>query len=1252
MGKHIMLIHIFVCASLFGVLYASQIKSGCFYQGQLLTRTMGTCGEDNVCSCYEDDYGDLIADCGGSNLHEVPGKLPINTSYIYIHETKIREIPSDAFVGTPKLLKLALTDSDIEILHSTSFRGIPDLYCLSLVNNTLKTFPGNVFEGLSSLNFLYLGDNNLQTLPENTFKRVPLLQILDVSDNDIQQLSVGLFSQISSLDHLCLSNNKIEVLQRKHFEGLSNMSSLDLNTNKLRTLTENMFEDLRSLRHLLLQKNNLETIQDHSFRGLSRLQLLDLSKNRLQSLPTNIFADLSSLQDLDLTYNELKVMHKSCFEGLLSLEILRLQTNKIKLLDKGNFGGLPKLIILELSGNKLQTLPTKLFADISTLEVLYLDNNSITSLPNDCFYGLSNLTKLKLNINELQSIPAQLFRGLNHLKKLFLNNNKIRFLHVGSFEGLSSLDFLDLADNNISELVPGLFNQTVGYTLTTLFLQKNNLKVIHREAFFGLNKLQFLCLYSNHIDTIEDNAFSLAELQYIYMFQNDLTNITGNPFESKVLKQLHIYLNKISQIEDRSLMGIPYKTTVYLSCDFLLVLPKNSKHDKIKCASASTAPSISAGGSLDIGVALGKDGFNCTLYDYDFDCSPCGIGTYGDTITGGCHSCPIGGFYEDQIAQTMTSHNGQIPCKLCNEGTYVKEGQGTSAKDCEVCPEGTRQDIHAGFRACSCKDDYARTDRYGPCYLCLERGLNCSQDFQALLPGFMWNWTIPGANLSNYKQFVANLQTIDDPLTLPANYTEEIPRIFICPRKKSCANNHNSIEGNCAKGYKGWLCTNCEAGYYSVLTSCVPCPRLAILIAESCVFFFVCALACFLLTWQTKRKAEKGRHARSFVDVIIARIKILLGFYQVIGEIFTSLHDIKWTGPLVIMGKFISAFEINILRLFVRPRCFDEKLDLNPKIQFIIGAISPVVIVLIPFLFYQSKKLYVIIRFSPVIRMSLRSHFQNLETRLFACVVVLLFVIYPPVCSVIFSLYPMACKPFYLNQDQTYNITRLRSDLDVDCTSLQVYHIFAFILTVIYVIAFPAALLYLLCKNLYWLPRKADSLTEDLSHENTDESHDSLIANDSPKYPSPPTWLNFLCENYKKEFWFWEIVELTRKVTQTLLITLFGWEDRLTVIITTCISVLFLLLHARYRPMKSSYEQGLQMFSLTVIFINVIVAANEFPNEEEVPLSVLLVLLNIIVLVIIGGEFLVTIVIHLKGIVGSTRNCITQMVHRSSEDHE
>ncbi|PIK44904.1 hypothetical protein BSL78_18242 [Apostichopus japonicus] len=206
------------------------------------------------------------------------------------------------------------------------------------------------------------------------------------------------------------------------------------------------------------------------------------------------------------------------------------------------------------------------------------------------------------------------------------------------------------------------------------------------------------------------------------------------------------------------------------------------------------------------------------------------------------------------------------------------------------------------------------------------------------------------------------------------------------------------------------------------------------------------------------------------------------------------------------------------------------------------------------------------------------------------------------------------------DQDRKFNVTRLRSDFDVDCTGLQVYHVSAFILTVIYVIAFPAALLYLLCKNFCLPTRKKDSLIDDLPPDNTDDPTDLSALTNSPTYPSPPIWLNFLSENYKREFWFWEIVELARKVTQTLLITLFGWEDRLTVILTTCISVLFLLLHARYRPMKSSYEQGLQMFSLTVIFINVIVAANDFPDEHENSIITVLVVLNVIVLVIIAGK--------------------------------
>lgn len=521
-----------------------------------------------------------------------------------------------------------------------------------------------------------------------------------------------------------------------------------------------------------------------------------------------------------------------------------------------------------------------------------------------------------------------------------------------------------------------------------------------------------------------------------------------------------------------------------------------------------------------------------------------------------------------------------IPCKLCNVGTYVKRGHGISAKDCEVCPEGTNKTIYAGYRACYCQENYARLDRYGPCYICTDQGLNCSNGHQSLLPGYMWNWSFPNANISYYRAFVANLQVDYDHANTPTRYTGVVPRIHECPRYESCQNDKDSISGNCEKGYTGWLCSNCEPGYYSVLNDCVPCPNLAVLMVETCVFLSVCSTVCFLLGWRRKRKDANQRDKRSLMDVMMARIKILLGFYQVVGEIFASLHDIKWTGPLQIMGKFISTFEINILRLFIRPRCFDIRLDVDPKAQFIIGAISPIVIVAIPFLIYQMKKLYVLIRYTTASRISFRSHFENLKAHSFACVVVLWFVIYPPVCSVIFSLYPICCKTFSLDKDSKYNITRLRSDFDVDCTELEAYHIAAFILTITYVFAFPAGLLGVLCRY-HFHKMKAASTSEQVAPRNAEDENVSVINNGLPNSPHfYPMWLIFLTENYKENFWYWEIVELARKVTQTLLITLFGLEDRLTVIITTCISVLFLLLHARFRPMKSSYEQGLQVLSI------------------------------------------------------------------------
>lgn len=61
-----------------------------------------------------------------------------------------------------------------------------------------------------------------------------------------------------------------------------------------------------------------------------------------------------------------------------------------------------------------------------------------------------------------------------------------------------------------------------------------------------------------------------------------------------------------------------------------------------QCVNPLSLPSITQ--SHVIANALKVDGFNCTkiqIIDF-YTCKPCEPGTYGDTILGGCHSCPVG----------------------------------------------------------------------------------------------------------------------------------------------------------------------------------------------------------------------------------------------------------------------------------------------------------------------------------------------------------------------------------------------------------------------------------------------------------------------------------------------------------------------------------------------------------------------------------------------------------------------------------
>ncbi|KAJ8049430.1 hypothetical protein HOLleu_02176 [Holothuria leucospilota] len=447
-----------------------------------------------------------------------------------------------------------------------------------------------------------------------------------------------------------------------------------------------------------------------------------------------------------------------------------------------------------------------------------------------------------------------------------------------------------------------------------------------------------------------------------------------------------------------------------------------------------------------------------------------------------------------------------------------------------------------------------------------------------------------------------------------------MPQVFPCPRPTNCYNSQDDLEVQCSKGYNGWLCSRCEENYYSVLNYCLPCPKSAWLYTELAATGVFCVILYAFIFRRYKKQNGGNAATRLLVTTIISRGKIILGFYQVVGEFFSSVHGVHWTEALKLIGNLVSFVELNILRIIFKPKCLNEKLQLNPKIEFLIGIAFPCILILSSFVLYWIMR----------VRYKLKCMFKRasepvdvytttLKSKLLTGVVVLLFVTFPPICTTIFQLYPRACQKFCLDRKNTNCMTLLRSDYDIHCKDLAAYHVSAYIATVLYVIGFPLVLFLILRKQ---TQRRPSGPLYAINETGTDLQN---LMDDSHASKTNPVWVDFLCENYKPQFWYWEIIELTRKVTQTVLVTLLGWEHKLTVLVTIGISVLYLTLHARCMPMKSVFEQRLQMVSLIAVLTNVLVVAMDVPEEYGDEVSVAIIVLNVLVIVIIAGrEILLT----------------------------
>lgn len=314
--------------------------------------------------------------------------------------------------------------------------------------------------------------------------------------------------------------------------------------------------------------------------------------------------------------------------------------------------------------------------------------------------------------------------------------------------------------------------------------------------------------------------------------------------------------------------------------------------------------------------------------------------------------------------------------------------------------------------------------RFGACESCPSQGLDCVNDSVSLKKGYYWQWESEQNRLA-YKAFANNLKIENDSYWRnTSSYNGTLPKPYLCPRAKSC---EGGLESKCATGYSGPLCEVCESSYYKRVLSCKPCPSGIWVIVQLCLLGVAVLVLIIILVWSGRRKKTNSK--RPMIDILLARLKIVIGFYQVTSGIIEAFVYVKWPSSLSVIGDYAEVIQLNILS-FVPLHCLfpSWKQDAFSKMYLMLG--SNACVVILALLSYWIRKLFLLRKLNTN-SSEMRIKLSTTKEFLYRNVSLFLFITYPSTCSAILRILPLACHELCSESSCT---PYLKADYSVKCS--------------------------------------------------------------------------------------------------------------------------------------------------------------------------------------------------------------------------
>ena len=499
---------------------------------------------------------------------------------------------------------------------------------------------------------------------------------------------------------------------------------------------------------------------------------------------------------------------------------------------------------------------------------------------------------------------------------------------------------------------------------------------------------------------------------------------------------------------------------------------------------------------------------------------------------------------------------------------------------------GTNSDIFAGFRACECLEGFYRTHMFEKCLKCEQHGgLECKNDYAILKPGYWWEW-----RSATYKNRYRNFSTYlfgSSPAvdTFSTQYPYPMPVPHKCPREESCK---GGLDSPCDVGYEGPLCAVCSLGYYMQFQTCKRCPSKKWIVGQLSIIGVGLFMVVIVSVLAGKRKAKKARsRGHAIIDMILSKLKIVIGFYQVTYGLLEAFSFIKWPDSLQVIAKYSEMLQLNILQ--VAPlHCLFRGLHVDAFASlFAIMAINALIIASTG-VAYGVRKL-VIVRNQNLENEEKERQMSETKELAYRNLFFFLYVTYLSTCFTTASVLPLACQKICRDEKEVLCSNYLKADYSVKCHDPRYNHlvIVAYISTV-YIVALPASSFLAL-----WRHRKVILATRNAQTPDAAGSKMEIT-----------TGLSFLFENYKPQSWYWELVEMSRKVIITSGMILVGQESRSFIGLAWVVAGMYGVLFSWTSPIQDVIENRLMVTSLAVTAANLGIGAVSRIPAENIPSSI------------------------------------------------